>query len=64
MYYIKGSKCILFHQARVQAKQLQVFREWNASALHSPPSLALHGRGKIIRLQHTELDPSLLSWLT
>lgn len=51
----------LFHQALAHGKQLQVFGEWNVSALHSPPSLASHGRGKVI-IQEPELGFSSVSW--
>lgn len=44
----------LFRQALAHREQLQVFGEWNVSALHSPPSLASHARGKVI-IQEPEL---------
>lgn len=60
---IKGSLCILFHQAHGTGKAVAGVSGMEVSVLHSSPFLALQGGGKIIMLQKPELDPSSLSWL-
>lgn len=57
---INGSQCIYFIRPGHTESSCR-FGEWNVSALHSPPSLASHSRGKVI-IREPELEPSSVSW--